>query len=158
MKWPGSYVSAAAMTFDVDGEAGWIAMDPANAHRPGRPPPRSPRQSQARAGTPGRCPDDPAAFHASRYAETCGTNCRASSCRIARKIGMPSSPIETNVSGLVAATRIGGIGDWNGRGVTVTSSNWKYLPEWEKFVSVHARRTISSVSLKRSLLSAYGTL
>jgi peptidoglycan/xylan/chitin deacetylase (PgdA/CDA1 family) len=23
------------MTFDVDGEAGWIAMDPANAHRPG---------------------------------------------------------------------------------------------------------------------------
>ena len=35
MEWPGSYLSAAAITFDVDGEAGWIGIDPANAHRPG---------------------------------------------------------------------------------------------------------------------------
>ena len=35
MKWPRSFACAAAITFDVDGEAGWIAIDPANAHRPG---------------------------------------------------------------------------------------------------------------------------
>lgn len=35
MNWPAPFSCAAAMTFDVDGEAAWIGMDPGNAHRPG---------------------------------------------------------------------------------------------------------------------------
>jgi peptidoglycan/xylan/chitin deacetylase (PgdA/CDA1 family) len=33
--WPDGRGSAAAFTFDLDAESGWIAMDPANAQRPG---------------------------------------------------------------------------------------------------------------------------
>jgi hypothetical protein len=32
MKWPRSFVSAEVMTFDVDGEVGWIGIDQADAH------------------------------------------------------------------------------------------------------------------------------
>jgi hypothetical protein len=35
VNWPGVYSSAAAVTFDVDGEGGWIGIDTANAHTPG---------------------------------------------------------------------------------------------------------------------------
>ncbi len=34
-RWPSGYRSGAALTFDVDGEAGWIGADPENANRPG---------------------------------------------------------------------------------------------------------------------------
>lgn len=33
--WPGSYKAAASFTFDFDAETVWVALDPANAHRPG---------------------------------------------------------------------------------------------------------------------------
>ena len=33
--WPGSYKAAASLTFDFDAETVWVALDPANAHRPG---------------------------------------------------------------------------------------------------------------------------
>ena len=33
--WPGSYKAAASLTFDFDAETVWVALDPANADRPG---------------------------------------------------------------------------------------------------------------------------
>src|SRR5215467_15790810 len=33
--WPSGMTSAASLTFDVDAESVWLAMDPANADRPG---------------------------------------------------------------------------------------------------------------------------
>jgi hypothetical protein len=32
--WPDGCQAAASFTFDVDGESVWLAMDPANDHRP----------------------------------------------------------------------------------------------------------------------------
>jgi peptidoglycan-N-acetylglucosamine deacetylase len=35
IRWPGTYNAAASLTFDFDAEAVWVALDPANADRPG---------------------------------------------------------------------------------------------------------------------------
>ena len=34
MPWPEGYYAAASFTFDFDAETVWVALDPANAHRP----------------------------------------------------------------------------------------------------------------------------
>jgi hypothetical protein len=60
------------------------------------------------------------------------------------------------VSGVVAATRIGGWGCWYGFGVSVTLSTVWYLPWYEKLGSVQAFWMIASASANRSRLSAYG--
>jgi len=61
------------------------------------------------------------------------------------------------VSGVVAATQIGGCGFWYGRGTTVRLSAEKYFPLCEKPSCVQALRMTSSDSWKRSRLSSYRT-
>src|ERR1051326_7305797 len=102
-------------------------------------------------------PGCPAAAYAERYATRFGASSDSVPVRTAQNRSNPWAPIAGNVSGLVAATRMGGCGCWYGLGTTFTSWYWKYLPSNENVSDVQARLTISRVSAKRSRLSAYGT-
>src|ERR1051326_4599976 len=102
-------------------------------------------------------PGCPAAAYAARYAARFGASSESVPVRTAQNRSKPWAPIAGKVSGLVAATRIGGCGCWYGFGTTHTSWYLKYEPSNENVSEVQARLTTSSVSAKRSRLSAYGT-
>ena len=75
----------------------------------------------------------------------------------AKKTGYPSRPAHAAVSGLFAATRIGGCGCWIRPGASARSSAWKKRPWNLNRLFVQARRMYSSASTIRSRLSDMGT-